>query len=330
MPDLKAIVEQDIACGLSLAEFARKYCYTVTAADEDPPSSLMRFPDPESGTWDFLYPIVQAIERRENVIIPKSRRMLVSWLMQIGFLWSILFERNQTIGEVSEAENMVDDGSDTCQSLFGKLRILIEHLPRHLTGGITMKHMQIHNAWTQSTIVGFPGKKNAGRSGTWTRFLADEMPHIWWANHIYASMRQACPRGFAMVGTPNLDLDVGEDPMSRLIHDDRQRRFRVIELHWSQHPSRDQAWYEDQCLDMTPQQIASELDIKWGKGLAGGRCFYPWRRSEMTGPVPHIPGLPVYRTWDFGVGTNSVVSAQFQDLHTEGGHVAKQFRIIDM
>ena len=330
MPNLQAILDLDVACVQSLAEFARKQCYTITAADADPPSELMLFPDIEHGTWAFLRPVGEAIQNDDNVIVSKSRRLLASWLFQIGYMQKLLFQRNRTIGEVSESEDMVDDGSNTCETLFGKLRILKEHLPPHLTGGLTCKHMQIYNSWTNSVIKGFPGKKNAGRGGTWTNFLFDELPHIWWANLIYGSVRQACPRGLAMVGTPNQELDIGEDPMSRLMFDPKQTRFKIIELDWSMHPERDQAWYDEQCLDMTPRQIASELDRNWGKGLAGGRCFYPWRRSEMTGEVPHIPGIPVYRTWDFGVGVTSVVTMQLQDLHTEGGHVVKQFRVIDL
>ena len=120
------------------------------------------------------------------------------------------------IAVISESEDLVDDGQDTPETLFGKMRIICKHLPAHLIGGLTYKHMHLHNSWTNSTIKGFPGKKNAGRGGSWTNALMDEAPHIWWANHIFASLRQGCPRGLAMVGTPNQDLDVGEDPMSRL------------------------------------------------------------------------------------------------------------------
>ncbi len=335
MPNLQAILDQDVACVRSLPEYLRKYCYSITAADDDPPASLERFPDMEHGPWSFLHPVVQAIEHDENVIVTKSRQLMLSWLFSGGYSQKLVFKKNRTIAVVSESEDLVDDGQDTPETIFGKFRIILKHMPHHLTGGITYKHMHLHNSWTNSTIKGFPGKKNAGRGGSWTNGWFDELPHIWFANHIYSSMRQGCPRGLAMVGTPNQDLDIGEEPMSRLIFDENQRRFKIIELDWSMHPNRDQAWYDEQCLDMTPRQIASELDRKWGKAFSGGRCFYPWRRPEMTGEVPCIPGIPVYRTWDFGWGTTAILTGQCQELQavseeTGRAYVAKQFRILDL
>jgi intein/homing endonuclease len=41
--------------------------------------------------------------------------------------------------------------------------------------------------------------------------------------------------------------------------------FNPIKLHWSMHPDYDQEWYEKQCRNMPPQQVAQEYDCSFNK-----------------------------------------------------------------
>ena len=268
-------------------------------------------------------------------MVEKSRQMYISWCLMICYLWSILFFENRTYCIISEKEQFVDDTGHTHNSLLGKIHCLVAHLPEKWRQKLILNHGVINNPSMNSAIIGQTANANAGRSGSWAGALMDEAAHIWLGETIYGSLQQACPWGRILVSTPNPDCDIGEDVFSRLRWDERSP-LPVHTLHWSQHPERQcdcegehhGCWYARQCEDMTQKQIAAELDIKYGRAKST-ICFYAWDRARNVRRLGHDPGLPVIRSWDFGVGTTAVLTAQLRSVHTASGRVLKQIRILD-
>lgn len=86
------------------------------------------------------------------------------------------------------------------------------------------------------------------------------------------------------------------------------QKFR---LHWSVHPSKDQAWYENEIevKQMTEDEVARELDINYSLSVSG-KVFSAYREDRhITDRLEYNSNLPVYRIWDFGK-TNCVLFVQ--------------------
>tara|TARA_Y100000310_G_C20678963_1_gene814744 strand:+ start:299 stop:1666 length:1368 start_codon:yes stop_codon:yes gene_type:complete len=274
--------------------FAITFCETLNVEA----GSIEKFPD---------YPYLQ--DFFENNIIPhnehleKSRQMLISWAFMALFLWDITFLDN--IGDfiTSRKEFLVDDGGSTStpNSLMGRIRFMYERLPEGIKPELDITYLKIKNPKTNSYIIGESSNPNAGRSGTWHRALMDEAALIPKSESVYASIKQACKNGLVMNSTP-----YGRGGCFGRIKFDSGTTFGKRNCHWSKHPERDKAWYDEQCKDMTSDQVARELDISYEKSVAG-QIYHMFDFSSQVGEYKYNPDLPLYTTWDFGIGNPTAV-----------------------
>lgn len=300
--------------------FANEHCYTLRSEREGP--EIERFP---FYRYEFLHPFVHSFVERDNALWEKSRQMLATWMVMICFLWSILFEQNRTYVVISEKAEFVDDDDHTHNSALGKVHHLVRYLPSWMTTHLTLKKMSIHNSRTNSTIKGETSNENAGRSGSWAGALFDEMAHCSLSSMIHRSLKSACPWGRVYLSTPN-GMD---NEFARLRWTPDLKGYTMISTPWQVHPDRDQAWYEWMCEDLTPWQIASELDMSYELS-SKGRIFYPWRRDVFAKDVvDYAPPDPIWRGWDFGVDTTAIGFLQTRPVHTKRGNLLKQLRIFD-
>lgn len=323
---LKSCFQRNRAA-VDLPYFARTFCRTVTGGDMD--SVMMPYPDPMEGPYSYLKPYYEAFMRGDELIIwEKLRQVLGSWTVVLSFLWSILYEPYKTYAIVSESADSVDDNSTDQNSLFGKLRVLIDHMPQDVVCDLDIKYMSVHNPAMQSTIKGFPGKKNAGRGPSWAGCLLDEAAHIWYGEQIWTGIKSACPKRKILLSTPNPECDIGDDLFSRLRWSETAHPT-IITTTIEDHPERDAEWLAKESEDMTQSAIDSQLLVRYGRSLTG-RCFWGWKRKEMLVPVKYIPGAPVFRTWDFGWGTTAIITGQFGTVTSAlTGKALPQARIID-
>jgi len=315
--------DREVLAASDPAYFAREYAVTMRSAEEG--VSEERFP-----VYPYLIPFFAAFENRENILWEKSRQMMGSWAVMIAFLWSILFRRNRTFSVVSEKEELVDDRAHTHNSLLGKIHVLARHLPPFMTRHLSIKRMVIHNGGPfNSTIKGETANPNATRSASLFGCLLDEASHMEYGEEIHTAAVRSCPWGRILLSTPNPEKDVGEDVFSRLRWSPNSAGYTVLTTHWRDHPEYTQEWYERECEQLTPRQIAAELDIKYGRDISG-RCFYAWDRNDFASvKFDRVPGEKVYRTWDFGVGTCAVLLSHVRTVHTKAGNALSQIRVFD-
>lgn len=311
--------------------FAEKFCKTVHQTDQGPVVDLL----PQ---YAYLMPWWRGFGGHVDIFLEKTRQMVVSWTVAASFLHDILFRRNWSDLMVSRKERLVDDGgsNSTYQSLLGKVRFLWERLPEPLRARLEFSYLKVHNPDTGSTIVGESSGSEAGRGGTFRRVLLDEAAFIPHGESVYAAVRQACPQGLILVSTPH-----GKGNVFYRIRSQEGAGFRMIRMHWRDHPERrcdcspsdDPAkhrgcWYANACEDLTPLQIARELNISYEESV-GGQVWYGWN-DAFVGNVPFIPELAVHRAWDFGVGDQTaILFCQIPILHTATGKAKKQIRIFD-
>lgn len=246
------------------------------------------------------YKAMIATRGRERMTLckEKSRGVGFTWVELALRLWSWLFKDAWSVLIGAVTEDDVDDGGQTAshESLFGKLRYLLDHLPRW------MRDELLGPLWKQASYnkIGFlrnplkprnllVGKHFGdmfGRGHRYSEAFGDEIAHAEKFKNADTSLKQTTNR-----------FDGGSTPKGKhTFHYQLMRgELAVVRhtLHWSEHPELDLAWYNEQRQHMTDEAIAQELDIDY-EGSAGARVLPEVRVA--THFLAHKDPLPnVYR-----------------------------------
>lgn len=301
-------------CRESAGYFLQHYARTLDAADGgDKP-----FP-----AFPYLEEVCAAWQARENTIVEKSRQMTVSWTTMALVAWTLIFEPDVTTFVGSRTQTEVDDGgvNSTVNSLLGKVRFVLDRVPAWLVTAnpavqwheTNYKLLRVTAPHHNGFVAGESANPQMGRGGTYTRALLDEMAFNEYADAAFTSLRQTT-RCFWGVSTPNGK----QNAFFRLRQLAAvQEGFRLITLHWSKHPGRDQAWYLRQCAGLTDEQVAQELDISYEKSQLG-RVYPEFDvQVHVAGtPLLYDPALALKASFDFGV--NDPTSILFYQRRPEG------------
>lgn len=276
-------------CAESPSYFAANYCYTIDVETNE----IKLFPK-----YDYLAEFLEENRDPRNEHVEKSRQMLISWSFMVLYLWDMTFKENIADFITSRKEFLVDDGGSfsTPNSLMGRIRFMWDLLPSFLKMPLEISFLRIKNPITNSFIIGESSNPNAGRSGTWHRALMDEAALVPKSETVFSSIFQACKNGTYMNSTP-----YGRGGCFGRIKFDKKTTFNKRTLHWRLHPERGDDWYKKQCSNMTPDQIARELDISYEKSIAG-QIWHMFDFNTQVGSYPYDPELPLYHGWDFGIG----------------------------
>lgn len=275
--------------------------------DHDPALMPFHLYDYQRQTLDDIY---QSYREESSLLIEKSRQMGISWLMMAFFLWALIYDPDFSGIALSYKENLVDDGGSesTLKSLFGRLRFMYVNLRPALQGNLSFKHLHVWNRRTHAYLIGENAHPNAGRGGSYKIGLWDETAAGAKTEETFMAFYQATrcriynstPRGMG-----NLFARLRFSP---------EATVRIMSLHWRQHPERGEGavrmkdgrwsspWYEQQCRDMTPQQIAQELDIDYETSVEG-RVYDKFRTAfhVLDEPIEFVENRPTVIAWDLGV-----------------------------
>ncbi len=288
----------------------------------------------------------------------------MSWAWMTVFLWDVIFHKNWPALVMSKRSKEVDKGIGDVDSNFGKLAFIHEHLAEHLWVPVQRKHFSIKVPSTRSYITGETGKGGmAARGPTFKRALMDEAAYIERSESVFKGLRQACKNGTALNSTPagqgnvfarirfsktttfkKLSFHWSEHPRKSSglyclcgwkakagIGESPGEQFKKhatacprLDLKPSREPEMRSPWYDREASDLTPEQIASELDISYERSRAG-RVYTAyssmrnvWQIMDRLGPrrsdenaddyrrrylrFALDPRLPVMTSWDIGVG----------------------------
>jgi phage terminase large subunit len=217
----------------------------------------------------------------EDGLVEKSRDAGVSWLCCAFAAHRWLFREGCSIGFGSRKEEYVDKAGDP-DSLFEKIRILLDNLPRWmLPAGFTLAQhatfRKIVNPANGSTITGEAGD-NIGRGGRKSLYFVDEAAFIERAHLVERSLSQTT-RCRIDVSTPN---GIGNPFYTK--------RFAgtvpVFTFSWRDDPRKDEAWYTAQKAKFDPVTVAQEIDIDYTASVEGTCIPAEWVRAAVGLVLP--------------------------------------------
>ena len=194
---------------------------------------------------------------QERGLAEKSRDCGATWLC-VGLAVSMwLFEPGFAAGFGSRKENLVDKSGDP-DSIFEKIRIFINKLPRIFLPGLYLDHahstyMRISNPENGATITGESGD-NIGRGGRKSIYLLDEAAFI--------ERQEIVDR--ALSQNTNCQIDVSTPNGNGNLFYEKRMKFdktdRLFVLDWKDDPRKDDAWYKKQKEEHNEVTVAQEID----------------------------------------------------------------------
>lgn len=280
--------------------FAKNFIYTKN----EETLAVERFPD---------YPYLEDVVFSEMLssglkLWEKTQRMLIT-ISFCAFYFHQWLTADLFLGWMtSRKENKVDDGGgrSTWESLFGKMRFMYDEIRRrepwvieHFLGNVPnssklFSSMSLENPKTKSSIIGEAPVPNAPSGGGYGIAMIDEAAlvpnmHVIHGNVIMAS------KNVHYISYPN--------GMNNMFYKIREAKghfgFKIVRIHWSLHPHRDQQWHDKEASLMTKSESARRLDIDYSESTEA-KVFTQFVREKHVVVNLEIDINSCEIWWDFG------------------------------
>lgn len=243
----------------------------------------------------FIEDVYEAIINGHDLFIEKSRDMGASWCVLAVIFWCWIFKPGFQALLGSRVEEYVDNGE--VDSLFGKLEYFCRSikdkkiLPKGFDINKHKRYMHLSNPDNGNAILGGAASKNFARAGRYSVVMFDEFGFWAHARQSWTAASQSARCRIAITTPPD------EPSYAKVIR--FSGKIKVITLHWSLHPHKDQKWYEGEKARLLPDELLHEVDISW-EYSAKSRP-YPESDNLVFGDYPYDPTVPLYKSIDLGL-----------------------------
>lgn len=214
-------------------------------------------------TWPFqeraIRLVLDCLEAQKPMVIPKSRKMGATWLILIIMVWLILFHDWFQCLCISKSALAVDD--ETGNSLFSKVKHILDNLPTWMVGESFRKRMFIGINRTHSELAGEASSKRSGVGGRGGFVMVDEAAEIEELDEVSGKLVRTAP--FRVYISTHLGTG---NPFYELCESEA---YVVLQFHWTQHPECNKGLYSYD-TEACKQRF--------------------WRYDEQTDQVEEIPG----------------------------------------
>ena len=253
--------------------------------------------------------ILWCIENQKDLVVEKSREMGATWLFLIVMDWLCRFHKFHDSLMMSKSADAVDNG--TRQSLFGKLRLINEHLPSWVRGKMTDNKFFLGYLDMNSGALGMASTGRAGVSERCQEMFLDEMSQIKEDWEVY--YRTAATAGCRMFNGTHLGLDTAfyqgltTNPY-----------VKKIVFHWTQHPDKNQGMYRHNPVLNKPEFLRYNEETD---SLDFCEPYYPYPPGFVFDPSGKPSGGPhpgVRSPW---------YDNEFQRIHENDSEMAKDHDI---
>ena len=244
---------------------------------------------------DYIRELEAAYTGVYDLLTDKSRDMGVSWMVLGWKVYHWLFDASYNALIGSRKEDLVDNFQP--DSLFGKVAYIIQRLPSWILpkGFAYEKHrtfMKLVNPESGNTIQGESANRDFSRQGRYSTILLDEFAFWEFADSVWTATADSAPIRFP-VSTPRGKNNKFAD----LRFSDQTK---VISLHWTLHPHKDEAWYEKEKSRRNPREVAQELDIDYE--ASGSERVFTLRTNKILRNNVVIDPFEVPSSWSFRAG----------------------------
>lgn len=203
-------------------------------------------------TYPFQDDLLRKFRDHRFNIILKPRQMGISTIVAGYIAWLMLFHKHKEVIVLATKQ-------DKAQNILRKVRMILQRIPEWLK--ISKEKTDNRNTIELDNGSRLSAESTAGdaaRSDSLSLLVIDECAHIQNVDEIWTSALPTISVGGSaiLLSTPN-----GASGLFHRLYiesEDGLNNFVHTKLHWSEHPDRDQEWFENETKNMTKNEIKQE------------------------------------------------------------------------
>lgn len=304
-------------CGNSFEYFLRHYVITKNTQER---MGLQPMPD-----WDYIYSTARDFDNYNQILILKSRQLMISWLLAARLIHVCMFNEGEELLCVSR-------GGLYSREVGLRSEVIYNNLPEWMQFSIKT-HKQFGEyefPETGSKYLCLAADEDVGRTFSPSGIFFDEVAFFPYGSKVMSSLAPLLEGSVSFIGvsTPN-----GKDPLFHPMWHAKGDKVHRIKLHYSQRPKRDKEWVEEarKRPGMTPQKWAREQEHSFATP-AGKPVYEIWNALQVQKCFSlYNPHKPLLDGFDRGHDDPAWLVAQVNDddqlmiLHSEkGDHIARK------
>ena len=259
-------------------KFLRNWVFTL-----HPIKGKTPFPD-----YPFLKDTARSLTANRLVLIPKSRQMMISWIMCALTLFRVLN---------GGLHMLLSKNQFSADELLKRICFVFDHLPGKLNLNTLVRNRSELAIAGRGRIISLPATEDGPRMHTPTSVFWDEMAFTPNADRIWSALKPCLDNqaDFTGVSTPN----GSEGIYAQLVDGAPENGFKVHQVHWKMHPLRDDSWAENARKGLSEREWRREYEISFE---GSSDMVYPEFTGDniLSGIHWYIPSQPLYRSIDFG------------------------------
>lgn len=149
---------------------------------------------------------------------------------------------------------------DTARKVLARLKFMYEELPWWMQPGIRVWNKGDIELSNNSRIITGSSSESSIRGDSVNILYLDEFAHLDNAEEFYQSVYPVISSGrttkIIITSTPN-----GLNLFYKIFNDAKLKKNKYFcrEVHWSDHPERDERWFDEQCNNLTSRQVKQEI-----------------------------------------------------------------------
>lgn len=280
---------------------------------------------------DYLKIYVRLWQKYPLLLVPKARRMTMSWATIALYTWDAIFNDGRNTAFVSKKE---DDAAE----LILRAKFIYDNLdpvkvPRELLPELKHKFNRIDIVERGSTIRGYPMGADQLRMHTFSGIFGDESAFWEDARAFYSATLPTIDGGgkmtlvsspapsffkflcFDMVDYEGVDFTVPEkiefltQPMTGVrVWKNRKNKFLVFELHYTADVSKRAPEYAASIKDSMPlTEYLREYELHWDT-FAGFPVYPEFQKlHKIAEHIEPVLGIPLLVGLDFGLTPAAVI-----------------------
>jgi hypothetical protein len=312
--------------------FLTECCFTKDQVDSKDPIKLI--PNRDYGRF-----YANLFNRYPLLLVPKTRRMTMSWYTIALFVHDTIFNQARFNAFVSKKE---DDSHD----LIMRAKFIFDHIPadkipRELLPKCEFKFNVLSFPDIDSKIQGFPQGADQLRQFTFSGIFGDESAFWDQAKDFYSATFPTIEGGGRMVlvssPAPGFfkklvfdaldevgDVDTSyfqpdyKQPMQGVrVWKNKKNKFLVLELHYTADPKKRHAGFKESIKNSMPlQEYLREYELHWDT-FAGQPVYPEFSKLHILTEEPRpVHGLPLMIAFDFGLTPAATVCQYSEDVLT--------------
>jgi len=260
------------------------------------------------------------LKEKKTGLAEKSRQMGVTWTV-LAWLFSHWLFDDDFVSIIGSRKEELVDKRDKDDTLFYKLDFFRRRmpkwmLPRAFNPVRDRRYMLLVNREKGGVIFGESSNPDFGRGSSISVAFLDEFSTWPDASASWDAISEATPVKI-VVSTPRAST------FFKTLRFSESMKGNIKTIHWSQHPERDQKWYEKQKEKLSPETLAQEVDISYN--VSGRGKVYEEFDMVPIGKYEYNPKLPLYVSWDYGVDDETAIIWAQKDLEKKEVYIIDSY-----